>query len=210
MANGAPPAPRRRNREAAKGKAPEHDTGARAFDADARRSAREGTTVTIEGVAFRRRRKDWSVSRAMRRLMREQESAVALGNRLRIRVSELEAEQVEHAAKGEDDDVARLEGQISDLVDRGDDSTEDAELVTYRLLALLLVPPDEGTPDDFPTDGWGPSEDGGPLDADDAMPAVEFLQPALDVEDAADVARELTGSREPDPPTTPSSESGSS
>lgn len=209
MANGAPPARRRTHREAAKAK-PEHDTGARAFDADARRAEREGATATIEGVVFRRRRKDWGVSRGMRRLMREQESAVALGNRLRVRVSELEAEQVEAAAKGEDETVETLEGQITELVDRSDDATEDAELVAYRLLALLLVPPDEGTPEGFPADGWGPDEEGGPLAAEDAMPAVEFLQPALDVEDAAALARELTGSQEPDPPTTPSSESGSS
>lgn len=207
MAHGSPPAPpRRRQRDAAQPS--KHDTGARAFDADARRSEREGTTVTIEGHTFRRRRKDWSVSRAMRKLMREQESAVALGNRLRVRVSELEAEQVEAAAKGEDDTVENLEGQIDDLITRADEATEDAELVTYRLLALLLSPP-EG--DELDADAWGPADDDVPLTAGEAESAVRFLQPALDVEDAASLAQELTGSREPDPQTaTASNGNGSS
>jgi hypothetical protein len=192
------------------------------FDADARTKAREETPVVIAGVRFTRRKKDWKVSRAMRKLMRIQESALALNRRLRIRIAELDAEQVEAAAKGEDDKVAELEGQIDELVGKGDEATENGELVSYRLLALLLVPPAEAAEGEttdaattaiaaagpLPRDAFGPGA-GGPLELEDVRPALEWLQPALDVEDAAALANDLSGSSEPDPPETPSSGSGS-
>lgn len=177
----------------------------RTFNADERAQTRENTPVTIGGVEFTRRRKDWAVSRLMRKAMRDQEKAVALNARLRSRIVEHEVNQAEAARDGNDELETELEAKIEDLVERGDAATEAAELVTYRLLALLLKPPADR--DDL--DGWGPEPilEHGPEASD---PAVAFLQPALDVEDAAALAGELTGSDEPDPPTTTSSEDGSS
>lgn len=178
------------------------------FDADARRKAREDTPVVIAGLSFKRRRKDWNVTRAMRRLMREQESAVARATRLQARTAELEAEQIEAAAKGETDREEELERTIVELVGNADTSRELAELQTFRLLALLLVAPD-GEGDDVPprpaVAGFGPVED-----AEDAQPALDLLLAELDAEDAFDLAQELSGEGEPDPQMTPSSETGSS
>jgi hypothetical protein len=206
MANGAP------SRKPGALKAITGGRQAEAFDADARRAARETSPVTIEGVSFRRRRKDWGVTRLMRSLSRQQQDALSLVTRLRVRTSELEAEQIEAASKGEDRLEAELETTIRDLMTRADEATEDGEIITYRLLALLLVAPDDV---EVPVEVDGERVDAagafGPVeDEADAEPAIAFLQPALDVEDAADLARELTGSAEPDPPATPSSETGSS
>lgn len=185
--------------------------GPKPFDADSRRTERETATVKIEGVTFTRRRKDWSTTRAQRKVSRVQESAIALSARLRVRIAELEAEQVEEAAKGNDEAVATLEDQLDELVTKADDAIEDAELVTYRLLALLLRPP---TPADGEDElaGFGPDADNPeePRSIEDAEPALDFLKDALDVEDAAALARELTGSAEADPPTVPSTETGGS
>lgn len=172
---------------------------AQAFDAGARDSERQDTPAVIAGHTFKRRRKAWKVSRLMRTITRDQETAVALSHRIRVRVAELETEQLEAAAEGKDELEGELEGKIQALITRGDEATEAAELVTYRLLALLLVPAE-----DAELEGFGPVED--PSDAD---PAIHLLQEELDVEDAADLARELTGSVEPDPQETPSSETGS-
>lgn len=183
-------------------------TDAATFDADERTQRRENTPVKIAGATFTRRRKDWGVSRAMRQAMRAQEKAIALSNRVRTRVAELEVKQAEAATEGDDAEEERLEGLIDDLVARADDATQDAELTTYRLLALLLVPPGDGYGENnTPLVGFGPDA---VEDESAVLQAIEFLQPALDVEDAADLARELTGTREPDPTTTPSSGTGSS
>ena len=97
---------------------------------------------------------------------------------------------------------------IDELVKRADAATEQAELTTYRLLALLLIPPAEGYGEaNTPLVGFGPAA--AAEDEDAVNQAIAFLQPRLDVEDAAGLANELTGSREPDPTTTPSSGNGS-
>lgn len=177
------------------------------FDADERTKTRESTPVKIAGVTFTRRRKDWAVSRLMRMTMRDQEKLVARSSRLRNRIGELEAKQVEAAIDGDDTLEAELEQRIDDLVKAGDDATEAAEVVTYRLLALLLVPPDGGYGEhNTPLVGFGPDE---AENEGNVEQAIAFLQPALDVEDAAALAAELSGSREADPTTTNSSETGS-
>jgi hypothetical protein len=193
------------------------------FDADRRRQEREDTPVTIGGVTFKRRRKVWTVTRLMRTITREQEAAVARATRLQARTAELEAEQIEAAAKGETGREEELERTIVELVAKADESREEGEVLTFRLIALLLVPPDvasDAAEDPLSTaaealelDGVGPMAFRaafGPVeDVEDAMPAVEFLQGELDDEDAIDVARELAGEVEPDPQMTPSSETGS-
>lgn len=204
MANGAPATAsgggkvRQLDRKLGKGRDREQ------FDADARTGERENTPVVIGERRFLRRKKDWATSRAMRRIMREQEKNVALANRLRIRCGELEAEQIEAVTEDNSTLEAELETKIDALVREADEATEQAELVTYRLLALLLIPQPFGEDEDV-LEGFGLTDD-----AAEAEAAIEWLQPELDVEDAADLARELTGSTEPDPPETPSSESGSS
>jgi hypothetical protein len=179
------------------------------FDADARTERRERTPVKIAGATFTRRRKDWAVSRLMRQTMRDQEKALALSNRIKSRIAELEAKQAEAASDDDEAEEESIEVRIDDLVKRSDDALESAELCTYRLLALLLIPPSEGYGEtNRPLVGFGP--DAAEDNEGDVEEALEFLQPALDVEDAAELARELTGSREPDPTTTPSSGTGSS
>lgn len=178
------------------------------FNADERTAARERTPVIIGGVTFTRRKKDWEVSRAMRLAMREQEKALALSTRIRTRVAEHETRQAEAAAEGDDALEEELEGKIDELVKRADAATEEAELSSYRLLALLLIPPADGYGEhNTPLVGFGPDA----VDDEGAVQdAIAFLQPRLDVEDAAALASELSGSREPDPPTTPSNGNGSS
>lgn len=155
----------------------------REFNADERAKVRDETPVTIGGRKFKRKRKVWDVSREVRKLQREQESAVAKSMRLRTRLAELEADQLELAAKGDEDGAEAMEEQINKLVEGADTSTEDAERVTYKIIEALLVP--------F-------AEDGPPAELD-------HLLAELDVNDAGALARDLTGSREPDPQATPSS-----
>lgn len=176
------------------------------FNADDRSAKRERTPVVIGGVSFTRRRKDWDVNRAMRTLMRSQEKALAAASRIRARVAEHEAKQAEAAAEGRDEEEDRLERLIDELIERADNMTSDAELASYRLLSLLLIPPAADAERGDGLVGFGPDA------ADDeasAIEAVEWLKPRLDVEDAAALATELSGSREPDPQPTPSTENGS-
>lgn len=200
MANGAPRSPgalsRRARAEAAEANAP-----AEGFNADTRAAEREALPIVVGGRTFKRVRKDWEVSRAMRKFMRTQEREVARNNRLGRRIGELEAEQTEAARTGQTERETELEELIDGLVEDADEATEIAEWVTYRLLSLLMVIGDDGEQ----IAGFGPEH----VD-DDAEAAVKFLQRALDVEDAGAMARELTGSQEPDPQTTPSSGTGSS
>lgn len=177
------------------------------FNADERSAKRERTPAVVGGVSFTRRRKDWDVNHAMRSLMREQEKSLAAAQRIRARVAEHEARQAEAAAKGEDEEEERLEGLIDDLIARADGKTTDAELASYRLLALLLIPP-ATLPEELPehaAGGFGPEVEEEAV----VMAAIDWLKPRLDVEDAAALATELSGSREPDPQTTPSTENGS-
>jgi hypothetical protein len=180
---------------------------AKGFNADERSAKRERTPAVVGGVSFTRRRKDWDVNGDMRALMRSQEKALAAAQRIRSRVAEHEAKQAEAAAQGDDDEEERLEELIDELIDRADNLTQDAELASYRLLALLLIPPAE-PPEDLDAtaaSGFGPDVEEEAL----IMAAVDWLKPRLDVEDAAALATELSGSREPDPPTTPSTANGS-
>lgn len=190
MANGTP-APQASQRTGRNGGSPSNlpdadGVQAKPFNADNRTAVREDTPVVIDGVSYTRARKNWKVSRMMRKLMRDQESAIALSTRLRRRIVELEVEQMQAAANGAEDDEAKLEGQITELIAKADEATEVAEGVTYRLLCVLLKHADEQLLD----------ENGEPLPA-----RVEKFMDVLDVEDAADLARELSGSSEEDPPT---------
>lgn len=208
-----PSALERRAADKVHGKRAKDRAQAEGFNADERAAKRDNAPVTIDGVVFKRRRKVWAITRLMRQTMRAQEKAVAFSNRCHGRVAELEVRQAEAARDGDDAEESKLEEKIDELIAKADEATELAEVTTYRLLALLLVPPDEA-PDVEPGDDVLPLAAFGPDafeedDLDTVDEAVEWLQPRLDAEDAAELAREMTGSREPDPPTTPSSESGS-
>jgi hypothetical protein len=200
----------RRAQRAARG---DHAPVPAGYDADAKAKLREDTPVTIGGHEFRRRRKTWKVSRRMRELSRDQERNVALGERIRHRIAELETEQTEAATAGDTQREEDLEEQIEALVAKADEGTEVAETATYRLLALLLIPPLRSA-----GDGQAPALEGfGVLDDDelrDDTPAVEFLQVELDTEDALGILVDLGVAQggaagEPDPQTTPSSGSSS-
>lgn len=207
-------------------------TDRKTFNADERAAQREQAPVVIAGVSFTRRRKDWLVTRGMRAIMREQENSVSLTNRLRARITELQAQQLEAVVAAEADavdapagaeaaadDESRLEARIVGLIAQADEATERSELMSYRLLVMLLVPPvaPDGDAEDPLGDarhGFGPEaagyDDDIDGDEDAVMAAIGFLQPALDTEDAIDLAHELTGSVEPDPAEDPSSATGSS
>lgn len=222
------PDPRRSSSVARARRAAQGDNAPQAggYDADAKASAREATPVDIGGVSLRRRRKTWDVSRRLRFLGREQERYVAVGSRLRARIAELEAEQIEEASKGNVELEESLEDQIQALVDKADDGTEVAETATYRILALLLVPPavspvaaaklgeegDDGPPVKAEALEADVAAGFGVLDDEDGTDelAVAWLQGELDTEDAVGIAQELTGSTDPDPQTDPSSATGSS
>lgn len=165
------------------------------FDADARAAERMTKPVVIAGVTYKRRKKDWDTSRLMRKIMRAQEGHVARSTRLRRRIAELEVEQMEAAGEGATDREADLEGKIEELITQADESTEEAELASYKLVRALLTD-EQGEP--------LVDADGEPLAADDDLVAV--LQSTMDVEDVAALARELSGSVEPDPQTTTSSD----
>lgn len=200
-----------------KGLDPEPPKIARPVDADKRSAERIATPVTIRGVKFKRRLKDWDVSDVMRALMRRQEKAVARAQRLAVRVGELEAEQIEAAATGDDEREAALEKTIDELLKAADSATREGERTTYRLCVLLLEPPD-APEDGYPEtagdladrlEAFGALEvgtlDEDPLELPDA-PAVEWLKP-LDSDDVLAITRELAGTAEPDPQTPQSSPS---
>lgn len=181
------------------------------FNADERSAARSSSPVTIAGVPFRRRVKDWDISLSMRALMRAQESAVARSNRLGARVQELEADQIEAAASGETEKEEALEGTIEELIGKSDEATVIAERTTYRLLALLLEPPEDAAEsfdelDADVVDGFGVLKD----ESRDDSEATAWLARRLDSTDALVLARVLAGQREPDPQMTPSSGGSSS
>lgn len=164
------------------------------FDADERTKVRQAAPVIIAGETYNRRRKDWDTSRAMREVMRAQEKHVATSTRIRRRIAELEVDQIEAAASGDDEKETELEATIEALVLKADEATEHAELASYRIVELLLVPASG-------------DRAGEPLTENEL---VDTLKSAMDVEDVAALARELTGSDEPDPQETPPSDDGSS
>lgn len=185
----------------------------RAFNADERSGRRHGTPVVIGDVTFKRTVKVWNINLAMRRAMRDQETAVARSERIRARVTELEVEQIVAAQKGDTDREEELETEIVALVAKADESSVVAEIVSYRLLALLLEPPQKVEQTEGGAATTVPHDDLGGFglidDPQDAAPAIAWLQKHIDIEDATALAEELSGSVPPDPPTTSSSETGS-
>lgn len=103
------------------------------FDADARAADREAAAVTIGGIVYHRRRKNWEATRALRALLRRQERAAIASNRARKRIDALDAD-------APDDDLAKLEDQI-------DAATDESDEAAYGIIALLLRTDDGAGPD---------------------------------------------------------------
>lgn len=209
MGNGNPSAGAVERARAATGKGNNGDDGTAGlnvprFDADARAQLREGAIVTIGGKQFRRKKKVLKVSRALRRLIREQETHIAKGNRISARLGEVEVDQLEAATAGEEEKVAKLEEAIGALVREGDAAREESELVSLRIIELLLLP--DGGTEEAPAE-WPVApeldEDGEPNGPETP---VGFLQGELDVEDATAIANLLANGREPDPQMTQGSD----
>jgi hypothetical protein len=101
-----------------------------AFDADKRAREREAAAITVGGQTFHRRKKDWDVTRGLRRAMREQERSQTEQARLRKQLedSELTPEAVE-----------ALQDKLDDL---GDEADEGA----YSIIALLLRDDQDASP----------------------------------------------------------------
>lgn len=109
------------------GKRSKHD-----FDADARAEAREAADVTIGGVVYHRRRKNWEATRALRALLRAQERAGIRSQRARKKIDALDAD-------APDEDVEALEDEI-------DKATDDSDDAAYGIIALLLRDDDGQSP----------------------------------------------------------------
>lgn len=193
MANGTPSGTARERALAATGKAKSKDGLAGlevpAFDADARAQLRADAVITIGERPFKRVKKTLEVSRELRKLIREQETNMAKATRTAARIGELEAEQLEAAADGKDELEAELEAKIGELVKGVDEAREVSEVVSFRIIALLLDEQAQ-TGDDAPE-----------LLASDEE-AVDHLVGELDVNDAVVIANMLANGIDPNPQTT--------
>jgi hypothetical protein len=157
-----------------------------AFDADGRAKAREDAPVTIGGEVFHRRRKNWTVTRELRALLRDQEKCGNRAARYRARVDALteEIRGVRDPDTGawtkppmtDDDAIERLEGEIDGFDAEIDAAQGESDEAAYAIIALLLRK----------------------ADAND-RPELEFLKESLDVEEAGDLASALAGGGETDP-----------
>lgn len=165
-----------------------------AFNADERAEAREAAPITIGEVVFHRRRKNWEVTRALRKLLRVQERAGNKAQRLRARISALtiEIRGVQDQQTGEWtrpplDDEARIDAidaQVEELETQVDAADLEADTGAYEIIALLIQGDDGNAPD------------------------VEHLKEKLDVEEAGEIANFLANGGEQDP--TPETQSSSS
>jgi hypothetical protein len=153
------------------------------YDADAKAATREAAPVTIGGTVYKRRRKNWEATRALRDLLRVQERAATRQHRLRLRIDALAQKQADDAvAQGDDFDEDAAEDAIADLERQVDDWGDKGDEAAYGIIALLL------------------------RDGDGNGPTLDHLKQALDVDEAGDLAASLAGGGEPDPtPTTEAS-----
>jgi hypothetical protein len=173
------------------------------FNVDERARARESAAITIGGIDFHRRRKNWTVTRELRAVMRDQERAGARQQKAARDLDELDGTEIDRLTYQLDDsnvdgdsdrakrwrakldrleaDRAALEdaGELDDELDKRRDAldaaSEQSDDVAYRMIALLLR-----------------DDDGNP-------PTTDFLKDELDVADVGELASKLAGGGEPDP-----------
>jgi hypothetical protein len=187
------------------GGTPVPPTDKHAFDADGRADAREGAPITIGGKTFHRRRKNWSVTRALRALLRLQEKAGNKSERLRAQI-DAHTEKIRgvrdpknpgewlKAPLDDDAEVEKIEGQVEDLQAKVDVAQDEGEEAAFQMIALLLKD-DDGVP------LWSekPEESKTPAELDLEGEYRQHLKDSLDSEDAADLATSLAGGKVEDP-----------
>lgn len=180
-------------------------TDKHAFDADGRAQAREDAPITIGGKEFHRRRKNWSVTRALRSLLRVQEKAGNKSERLRAQI-DAHTEKIRGVRDPEkpgewlkpplDDDaeVEKIEAEVEKLQEQVDVVQDEGEEAAFQMIALLLKDAD-GVP------LWSEKPDEQKKDADRKLEAdySQHLKDSLDSEDAADLATSLAGGKVEDP-----------
>jgi len=153
-----------------------------AFDADGRAKTREDAPVTIGGMVFHRRRKNWEATRSLRKLLRVQELEGGRAERFRARISALtqEIRGVRDAETGEwtrppladEQRIEQIEAQVDELNEKVDECDVESDQAAYEIIALLLR-----------------TEEG-------ASPDVGHLKEYLDLEEAGDLAGALAGGGE--------------
>lgn len=181
----------------------------RGYNTDEAAAKRAAAQYVIAGEVYRPRLKRYSVTRELRKLIREQETALRDSDRARREADRLDGTEVERiradAAKRSDDArealLARADAleaeveaiaqherdqQIARAADESDAASERLDMSAYRMIALLLEP------------------DGGD-EAFDREAFVDKLLDEIDVEDAGQLAQTLAGGGEvvEDPTTTP-------
>jgi hypothetical protein len=174
------------------------------YNADEKATERESADVVIGGQTFRRRRKNWNVTRQMRELLNAQQRAGDRQQALQRKFDELDGTAAERlrldAAGAAETDrqrmiakAERLDEQLDaldadELVEQLDDlraqlnaEADKADEAAFGLISLLLVEPrSEG-------------------DVEVTNPPIAFLKESLDVVDAGKLAAKLTSGGEPDP-----------
>jgi hypothetical protein len=95
------------------------------FDADAKAAARESSPVTIGGTIFYPRRKDWDTTRALRKLLRQQERCSARIRRVGTEIEALPSDTPESKYD-----------ELEAMQDRHQDEADEA---AYGIIALLCA-----------------------------------------------------------------------
>lgn len=169
------------------------------YDANASAKAREAKSFPIGDRTFFRVRKTWDVSRALAKLLREQERLQDKALRLDAR-KDAKAERIRGIRDidtggwvshplDDDEDIQKVEDEVRALEDEIDTTAEAIDQCAYDMIRLLLQDPTVQVDD-----------------PEARKPSDEFLKAELAAEDAGAMVRLLTSGAEPDPtPTTPSS-----
>jgi cell division protein FtsX len=158
------------------------------YNADEKATERESADVVIGGQTFRRRRKNWNVTRQMRELLNAQQRAGDRQQALQRKFDELDGTAAERlrldAAGAAETDRQRMIAKaerLDDLRAQLNAEADKADEAAFGLISLLLVEPrSEG-------------------DVEVTNPPIAFLKESLDVVDAGKLAAKLTSGGEPDP-----------
>lgn len=167
-----------------------------AYDADGRAKAREEAPITIGGRHWHRKRRNWKVTREVRKLLRDQEKAQGHSRRLQAQIA-ARGEQVSGIRDYETGDwktppitdaaaLEQLEAEIDALNKQVDKVDDESDLAVYRILMMLLR-----------------AEDG------DTGPTLKFLQDECDYEELGELAGMLASGAEPTEGPTPTASSSS-
>ncbi len=122
-----------------------------AYNVDERAAAREKAPITIGGQVYHRRRKNWEVTRALRKLLREQD-------RCGLRIERLRKQILDLPSDADLDEIDRLEDEIEGFQDKGDD-------LAFEIIAMLLRNGEDGETSPEQLKEWLDAEDAGDLAA---------------------------------------------